>query len=144
MLKYRPTLEAYSLVPNYNNFNYELLNYLQAEIIMKYFNQISIVFLCFTFYYICPAKEIFLQETNNKSCHQLENKYSQQQMVCNKARLFTWCLPDCYNKDIEPWVNLDLGNAALPFYYNFEFVISSIHEVNDFEGTLIIEMFFII
>ena len=65
-------------------------------------------------------------------------------MVCNKARLFTWCLPDCYNKDIEPWVNLDLGNAALPFYYNFEFVISSIHEVNDFEGTLIIEMFFII
>ena len=105
---------------------------------------INLILVFVILYRVGDAEKILLNETNKNSCQELENDYNPKPVACGKTQLFDWCLPHCYNKDIEPWMHLNQTNGSIPFIYDFEFVISSIHEVNDFGGTLVIEMYFII
>ena len=111
---------------------------------MDYLCQINLILVYVTFYRLCDADKILLNETNEKSCQDLENEYNPKPVLRRKTQLFDWSLPHCYDKDIEPWAHLNQTDGSIPFTYDFEFVISSIHEVNDFGGTLVIEMYFII
>ena len=52
-----------------------------------------------------------------------------------------WCFPVEYDNEVEPWKYRHLINFDLPWYYNFEYDISDIQEVNDKEQTITLDMY---
>ena len=52
---------------------------------------------------------------------------------------FNWCFPDDYDNEVEPFRNFRNGQSL--FYYNFEFEVLGIQEVNDNKGTLKVQMY---
>ena len=86
-------------------------------------------------------------QENNKLNLKRENKCEYIHIAnhfCKDQQLISWCIPPEYNKEIEPWKFGDLGNTSLPYYYNFEFRIFDIQEVNDLKQTIRLDMYFYI
>jgi len=70
--------------------------------------------------------------------------------VCHPKRFATglglpnhvWCLPEDYDKDVEPFINEIELNYTLPWNYDFLFDIREIVEVNSQERTVTLSMYF--
>ena len=87
---------------------------------------------------LSSEKEV-LGVNDNKSNDQLPKGVF---LSCEKNTVFSWCLPEDYNKEISPWHFRQLTNSKLPWFYFFEFNIIDIHEVNDQTQTVTLEMLF--
>ena len=63
---------------------------------------------------------------------------------CQDQNSMSWCIPLDYNKEIEPWKFEETGNNTLPYYYNFEFRVFDVQEVDDLHQTVKLDMYFYI
>ena len=46
--------------------------------------------------------------------------------ICNKNKKMPWCIPDDYQKYVEPWNYHEATNLSLPWKYEFTFDIFDI------------------
>jgi hypothetical protein len=58
--------------------------------------------------------------------HPLEEKQK-----CQERKSFVWCLPINYNKEHEPWWDIDTTSSTFPWKYDFYFHIREIQWIND-------------
>ena len=95
---------------------------------------------------ILIVKYIGAQENNKFSLRQRKyvEEYLQDEHFCRDQHLNSWCIPLDYNRDIEPWKYGKSGNITLPYYYNFEFRVFDVQEVNDLDQTVRLDMYFFI
>ena len=61
---------------------------------------------------------------------------------CSNDEVMSWCIPDEYDKEIEPWKYRLLTNSTLPWNYHFKFHIYDIQEVDDQKQTISLNMYF--
>ena len=55
-----------------------------------------------------------------------------------KNKKIPWCIPDDYQKYVEPWNYHEANNLSLPWKYEFTFDIFDIQEINDRKQTVTI------
>ena len=84
-------------------------------------------------------------EINKK--HQLFNEFKpssnyQNSHKCSNNEIMSWCIPDEYDKEIEPWKYRSLTNSSFPWNYHFKFHIYDIQEVDDQKQTISLNMYF--
>ena len=75
----------------------------------------------------------------NKNKEQFEHSNAH---VCNTNENMPWCIPDDYQKYVEPWNYHEENNLSLPWKYEFTFDIFDIQEINDRKQTVTIMMYF--
>ena len=61
---------------------------------------------------------------------------------CSNDKIMSWCIPDEYDREIEPWKYRTLTNSTLPWNYHFKFHIYDIQEVDDKKQTISLNMYF--
>lgn len=61
---------------------------------------------------------------------------------CSNEKIMSWCIPDEYDREIEPWKYRTLTNSSLPWNYHFKFHIYDIQEVDDKKQTISLNMYF--
>ena len=85
-------------------------------------------------------------ENNNFSIKQQKNFKDSlpDDHICQDQKSMSWCIPLDYNKEIEPWKNEETGYNTLPYYYNFEFRVFDVQEVDDLHQTVKLDMYFYI
>ena len=91
---------------------------------------------------ICNTKIIIcltIEPNTNKERHNCEGNTN-----FRKLHSFCWHIPKDYDKQMEPWTYHDNVDRVLPYFYNFEFVVKGVQEVNDFERTIKLNMYFIV
>ena len=81
---------------------------------------------------------------NNKDSVIQEQNGIQNGIKCEMGNSFCWYLSENYDRKLEPWNHHDAKNESLPYFYNFEFVVQGIQEVDDFKHTIKLEMYFIV
>ena len=87
------------------------------------------IFLLLTLLYFITSvagyqKNPSLNNIHDTTSQKLKDKYS-----CNDNQ--SWCIPQDYQNDEEPWKFRHLSNSTLPFNYHFIFNILEIEEIND-------------
>ena len=105
---------------------------------------VSLVFsliICISF-----LAHIEAQENNKLKLRQSENYevLFSNHHFCKDQQIFSWCIPSGYNKEMEPWKDKKSRNNTLPYYYDFEFRIFDVQEVNDLHQTVKLDMYFFI
>ena len=104
-------------------------------------NVIQIIFLLTNKFFENAAIETF---SNNNQVLSDTNDINEQNITCRAVRSFCWYLSENYDKKLEPWEHPDAKNKSLPYYYDFDFPVNGIQEVDDFKHTIKLEMYFII
>ena len=87
-----------------------------------------------TFFAIALFNCLDLVSGNNTKLdinQQNSEKLLEEQQKCQEGKSFVWCLPLNYNKEQEPWWDIDTTSSPFPWVYEFYFHIREIEEVND-------------
>ena len=71
-----------------------------------------------------------------------QSRNFQNSLKCSNEEVMSWCIPDEYDKEIEPWKYRSLTNSTLPWNYHFKFHIYDIQEVDDQKQTISLNMYF--
>jgi hypothetical protein len=77
------------------------------------------------------------QKVNEESLEHLQNSHR-----CRNDKIMTWCIPDEYDQEVEPWKYQALTNSTFPWKYHFKFHIFDIQEVDDQKQTISLNMYF--
>ena len=104
-------------------------------------NVIPIIFLLTN---KCSTNAAIETLLNNNQVLSDTNDINEQNITCRAVRSFCWYLSENYDKKLEPWEHPDAKNKSLPYYYDFDFPVNGIQEVDDFKHTIKLEMYFII